>query len=237
VRPWARQLAGPTLECLNGLATARGLVTESGRPVRFVPPSPADPYYEVQVYETGRVQTRPRNRHDLFNALCWLAFPRTKARINALHAARIPREEGRRGRLRDLLTLFDEGGAIVQCDEPELERLAREHRWKELFWERREAVRSRLRALVIGHATLDTAGQPWPGITCKAIFVPRGADPDAAAAEWLDPARRPEELASLPVFGLPGWMPESDAEAFYDDTRYFRPLRRPEAASASRSAG
>ena len=44
----------------------------------------------------GRVETRPDNLHDFFNALIWLAFPRSKARINAMHAAEIPREGGRR---------------------------------------------------------------------------------------------------------------------------------------------
>ena len=76
-------------------------------------PRASDPYYEVHLFETGHVQTRPDNKHDLFNALAWLAFPKTKARINAMHAAEIPREGGKRGRLRDMLTIFDEGGAIV----------------------------------------------------------------------------------------------------------------------------
>ena len=75
--------------------------TEGGKTIRFVPRSTSDPYYEIQVYETGQVQTRADNRHDLFNALAWLAFPKTKARINAMHAAEIPRERetngGRRG--------------------------------------------------------------------------------------------------------------------------------------------
>jgi hypothetical protein len=226
VRPWLARLAAPTPAALNALAEERGLVTESGRPVRFVPPRPADPYYEIRVFETGEVPTRPANRHDLFNALAWLAFPKTKARINALHAAEIPRERGRRGRLRDLLTLFDEGGAIVACGDARLEAMVRAHRWKELFWERRARVLAHMRIHVIGHATLDMAGAPWPGITCKTIFVPAGADPDAAACAWLDPARRPEELAVLPIFGYPGWFPGNDAEAFYDDARYFRPLRR-----------
>lgn len=211
---------------MNALAEERGLATESGRLVRFVPPQPAGAYYEVQVFETGCVQTRPGNRHDLFNALCWLAFPKTKARINALHAAEIPREGGRRGRLRDLLTLLDEGGAIVCCGDAELEALVRGHRWKELFWARRESVRARMRIHVLGHATLDKALAPWPGVTCKPIFVPADADPDEAACRWLSPARRPEELAVLPVFGYPGWYPGNDAESFYDDTRFFRPLRR-----------
>lgn len=194
--------------------------------MRFVPPRPADPYYEVHLFETGEVQTRPGNRHDLFNALAWLAFPKTKARINALHAAEIPRERGRRGRLRDLLTLFDEGGAIVACGDARLEAMVRAHRWKELFWTHRALVLTHMRLHVIGHATLDKAGAPWPGITCKTIFIPSGADPDASACAWLHAARRPEELAVLPIFGFPGWFPGNDAEAFYDDARHFRPLRR-----------
>ena len=93
--------------------------------MRFVPPGPDDPYYEVGVYETGRVSTRPEALHDWFNALAWLAFPITKARINSLHARELPREsKGRRGPLRDLLTIFDEGGAIVVCRDEELLALA-----------------------------------------------------------------------------------------------------------------
>src|SRR6185503_18023178 len=128
VRPWLERTgSAPSLELLNSLSLERNLKSESGKPIRFVPPSSSDPYYEVHVFETGHVQTRPDNRHDLFNALAWLAFPITKARINAMHAAEIPREGGTRGRLRDMLTIFDEGGAIVACDEgiAELVREAR----------------------------------------------------------------------------------------------------------------
>lgn len=194
--------------------------------MRFVPPAASDPYYEVHLYETGEVQTRPGNRHDLFNALCWLAFPRTKARINALHAAAIPREGGRRGRLRDLLTIFDEGGALVACADPELAALAGEHRWKELFWERRERVRAAMRIAVLGHAVLEQALDPRPGITCKVLFVDPRREGDAQAAEWLGalPAgASPRLLAPVPVFGFPGWLPQSANAAFYDDPRWFRP--------------
>ena len=33
--------------------------------MRFVPPEPADPYYEIKVFETGFVQTRAGSLHDL----------------------------------------------------------------------------------------------------------------------------------------------------------------------------
>ncbi|MGH8708143.1 MAG: DUF3025 domain-containing protein [Burkholderiales bacterium] len=194
--------------------------------MRFVAPASADPYYEVQLYESGEVQTRPGNRHDLFNALCWLAFPRTKARINALHAAAMPRENGRRGRLRDLLTIFDEGGALVACADDDLIGLLREHRWKALFWEQRERVRAAMRITVLGHAVLEQALEPRPAITCKVLFVDPAQEPDAQAAAWLGalPAgASPRLLAPLPVFGYPGWLPEGECAAFYDDRRYFRP--------------
>ena len=214
-----------SLTRLNALSEARQIKTESGQPVRFVPPAAKDLYYEVRVFETGRVETRPDSLHDYFNALAWLAFPRTKARINAMHAAEIPREGGRRGRLRDLLTIFDEGGAILQCDDPMLVSLLAEGRWMELFWENRDRARAALRVLVIGHAVLEKAHEPWPGITCKTIVVSAGSDADAAAQAWLgalEPGATPRDMSPLPIYGLPGWYPGQSAE-FYGDARYFRP--------------
>ena len=194
--------------------------------MRFVPPGAKDAYYELKVYRTGEVETRPDNLHDFFNALVWLAFPRAKARLNALHAAEIPREGGKRGRLRDLLTIFDEGGAIVLCDDALLLRLLRNFEWKALFWEHRDRLRQEMRIMVFGHAVMEQALEPWPGITCKAILAPRSADPDAAVDAWLSalqPGASPRDLAPVPIFGFPGWSAQS--EAFYDDARYFRPFR------------
>lgn len=227
MRPWLT--AERSLERLNALAEKRGLKTESGRPVRFVPPGEKDAYYEIKVYQTGRIETRPDSLHDYFNALAWLAFPLTKARLNAMHAAEIPRERGRRGRLRDLLTIFDEGGAIVQCDDASLVWLLKSFEWKKLFWENREKVVKAMRVVVFGHAVLEKALEPWPGITCKAIIVSDGARPDRAARDWLAGLAAdasPRLMPPLPIFGFPGWHAENAAAAFYDDTRYFRPLRQ-----------
>lgn len=224
MRPWLE--VERSLAALNRLAQASNLETESGIPVRFVPPGAKDAYYELKVFRTGEVETRPDSLHDFFNALAWLAFPRAKARLNALHAAEIPREGGRRGRLRDLLTIFDEGGAIVLCDDPLLLQLLRNFEWKALFWDHRDRVRHALRIVVFGHAVMEQALKPWPGITCKAILMPAGVDPDAAVHTWLgalQPGASPRDLAALPIFGFPGWSAQD--EAFYDDARYFRPLR------------
>lgn len=216
------------------------LVTAGGRPIRFVPATPQGGNYEIRVFETGLVATRRENWHDLFNALAWMAFPRTKSALNALHAEAIPREQGQRSRLRDLLTLFDEGGALLAVGEPALEELIRDCRWRELFWTRRESVLANTRILVLGHAVLEMARSPWPGVTCKVLFMPAPQPvatqvealverADAHAAGWLLRQSRnttPRDLPPLPIFGYPGWLPQTGEASFYEDTRYFRPFRR-----------
>ncbi len=211
----------PSLNLLNSFSEERNLKSESGKPIRFVPPTASDSYYEVHLFETGRVQTRPDSKHDLFNALAWLSFPKTKARINAMHAAEIPREHGRRGRLRDMLTIFDEGGAIVACGEA-IAELVRRAQWRELFAERHREFR----IVVLGHAVLEQALAPHPGITCKVIFADASRSLDAQAAHWLaTEGRTPRDLPPVPVFGYPGWFEGSSRPGFYADERYFRPAR------------
>ncbi len=206
---------------MNRLSRERDLRTETGKAVTFVEPKSSNPCYEVHLFETGEVSTRPGNRHDLFNALVWLAFPKTKARINALHAREIPREGGKRGRVRDLLTIFDEGGAVVVGSD-EIAELVRNARWQELFVQRHRE----LRIVVLGHAVLEQALQPYPGITCKVIFAAPGDDPDARCADWLATrGTSPRDLPPLPVMGYPGWHPGNGTPAFYADRRYFRETR------------
>jgi len=234
LRRWLERLdrpLEPSLESLNNLAEAAGLRVASGHALRFVPPAVGESRYgdyELRVYETGRVATRPGNRHDLFNALAWLSFPKTKARLNALHAAEIPAEKGRRGRFRDLLTILDEGGAVVACGEADLLEMLRGFRWQELFWAQRARLLETMKIHVLGHAVLEQALEPRPGITCKAILVAPGGDADAQAAAWLGSLARnatPKDLPPLPVFGYPGWHPANARREFYADERYFRPFR------------
>ena len=190
LRPWLEKLDHPlvpSLGCLNALAEAAGLRVESGKALRFVAPSGRGGYgeYEMRVFESGCVETRLDNKHDLFNALAWLSYPATKARLNALHAARIPLEKGRRGCFRDLLTILDEGGAVVECADAGLIEMLRGFRWRELFWDNRERVLRSMRVRVFGHAILEQALAPWPGITSKVLFAVPGGDVDAQAAAWL----------------------------------------------------
>src|SRR5690606_22316861 len=121
--------------------------------------------------DTGEVETRPENWHDLFNALVWIAFPRAKAAINAQHAALLEErgdaEARHRGPERDALTLFDEGGVVVATCAPQLMRLVRDFEWKALFWERREALVATTRFLAFGHACYEQALAPYIGMVAK----------------------------------------------------------------------
>lgn len=226
IRLWLERLQGtPSLGLLNSFSEERNLRTESGKAVRFVEPKPSNPYYEVHLFETGEVNTRPESKHDLFNALVWLAFPKSKARINAMHAREIPREReecgGKRGRLRDLLTIFDEGGAIAVCED-DVEDLVRDARWEKLFMEKHRD----LRIVVLGHAVLEQVLDPYPGITCKVIFARPGEDLDARCADWLATrATSPREMPPLPIMGYPGWYPGNGTPEFCADRRYFRETR------------
>lgn len=75
---------------LDALASKHGTRNANGALITFVaeekssrrePESP----YEVRVYRDGTVPTRHANWHDLFNALAWITFPRTKAELNRVH--------------------------------------------------------------------------------------------------------------------------------------------------------
>ncbi len=237
LRPLLQKLGErPGLDELNALAAERG------HRIRFCTPVAAGAKaYEQRVFDSGEVDTRVDNLHDLFNALAWMTFPRTKAALNARHVASLASEGVVRGPLRDLLTLVDEGGVIVACATESLatfESLVREFRWQALYWERRAQLLADARFVLVGHSAYEKSLAPYPGITCKALFLPVTrqalAGPpetlvgglDAAAADWIEalPAdAKPRQMPPLPVFGYPGWLPDSVTPGFYADRRWFRP--------------
>jgi len=233
----------PTHEELTALAAE--VRTARGQPVRFVPPRGHTDrerrYYELHIADTGAVETRPENWHDLFNALAWITYPQAKARINAQHAAIL--EEGgeaearNRSPERDALTLFDEGGVVVASGSPALLRLIVDFEWKALFWERRPELDASMRFFAFGHACLEQALAPYIGMVAKTVFVPvdelffmlpvesQVAQADALlAAHFAQRARfhSPKSMAPLPVLGVPGWHFAAQDEAFYDDPGHFR---------------
>lgn len=229
---------------LNTLARERGVLSGGGAPLVFVLPAAgpnlAARHYEGRIFRTGEVATRPGSWHDLFNALAWLAFPRTKAVLNRLHHDELARrgDGPARGTARDVATLFDEGGIIVACAAPELAQLLAGFEWQRLFWQRRADVARSMRFLVFGHAILERALAPFKSVTAKALVIDAASDrlDDDALVDRLDAAAaehfaRPQSLAStrtlqpLPVLGIPGWTPGNQDPAFYADAAVFRPWR------------
>ena len=228
----------PRHDELNALRTP-SVVSGGGAPIRFVPPA-ASPQYEVRIFESGEVETRPGSWHDLFNALVWLAFPKTKAVLNGHHYDEIRARPGERlrGTARDVLTLFDEGGIVVAAADPELSALLREFRWKELFWRRRAEVLRSMRFYVFGHAIYEKALEPYKGVTAKALIIDaapsllkaplaqRLRELDARAADYFSGTQAlasTRNLSPLPILGIPGWEPANACEEYYDDPSQFRP--------------
>jgi hypothetical protein len=218
---------------------------QSGKAIRFVAPEQISDTlsYERRIYETGVVATRQDNLHDALNALIWTIFPRAKAAINAQHYAEqtARRHNMNRGRAQDTLTLFDESGVMVASDDADLLRLLREMRWRELFWQRRAQVTSRMHFSLFGHGLCEKALQPFIGITGKALLLQVSADffelasagklheLDGRAADWIGMRENlltTRALCPLPILGIPGWWADNECESFYENTAYFRSRRQ-----------
>lgn len=239
--PWLAD-GVPDLDVLNELAARCALVSGSGASLRFVRPVADDRGYEERAYREGTIATRPGNRHDLFNALIWLAFPRSKAALNRRHhdslvLARTAGSTGR-GTLRDALTQFDECGVVVAGTAPDLWRALGEHRWREVFVERRDELLHSTRFIVFGHASHDVLAMPFIGLCGKALFIEVDVTwlglPALAALAALDArlAARfvsddfsPRDWQPLPLLGIPGAAADNEQPDYYDDTRQFRPAR------------
>ena len=235
----------PTLAELQALLDGRGVTSGGGVALRLTPQAERAltfaERYEVRLFLKGELQLRPRNWHDLFNVLTWLAYPRAKAALNARHyqAALTQQAQGRlnRGPAQDALTLFDEGGMIVAAGDAELLQDLREFAWKRLFWERRSRVEQRMRWLVFGHALYEKALEPYIGVTGRGLLLTvDAAFLDCSLAEQL--AMLDERIAALiadefvfgntrdltpvPVLGVPGVWPANEDPGFYDNAGYFR---------------
>ncbi|PLZ03324.1 DUF3025 domain-containing protein [Burkholderia sp. WAC0059] len=253
-RRWQRAaLTGHThlLDALNADARASGQVTGRGRPLAFIaqealPPGSA---YEVHIAATGCVPTR-HNLHDFFNALVWFAFPRIKDVLNARQSAAIDALGigPTRGRLRDALTLFDENAVLFACSDASLARALRDFDWGALFVAGRAAWGTRCEVRGFGHALLEKLMAPFKACTAHAWVVEVPPDyfswPQADRDAWLDAAVSAALLeqdalsgcrfAPLPVLGIPGWWPQNEAGAFYDDPAVFRAGRRVREADEGR---
>ena len=250
----------PELEVCNALLAARypPIAVQSGVSLRFVEQQrgklPFEAQYEPRCYLSGEVQMRADNWHDLFNALVWLTFPKTKAALNARHYLALIEERAsgnaRRGAVRDVNTLLDESGVIVAYTGAnsggEVFGLLKDFKWKELFWQHREQVRAQssqqnMGFYLFGHGLYEKALRPYVGLTGQGLPInveqqffswplpEQLKHLDNLLADYLAKpgnCRNTRDLAPVPLLGVPGWTMDSDCEAYYDNTAYFRPGRR-----------
>ncbi|OYU45731.1 MAG: hypothetical protein CFE44_05960 [Burkholderiales bacterium PBB4] len=225
-------------EVASGQNVAQALNAASLAPVQFVPQAslPGGMAYEQFIFASGSVPTRD-GLHDFFNGLCWLRFPRTKARLNQLQVAQIA-ESGIapvRGPARDAITVFDENAAFFVGPDAVWSALAAKD-WATLFGPLRAAWAD-VQLVLFGHALLEKLVYPRKPITAhvyragaaiQSISELDGVVAASLSAEAL--ATKP--FAHLPVLGVPGWWPENTCPDFYRDTSVFRAPKMPGKAPA-----
>jgi hypothetical protein len=234
----------PAVEQLNRLAAACGARSGGGRPLRFemqpAAAAPAAANYELRIHDEGVVPLRAASRHDAFNALAWLAFPRTKAALNRAHVEDLRAQAAAaRSARRDALTLLDESGVLVlSSDNAVLERI-RAFEWQRVLWVERATLRRTTQLLLFGHGLCEKALAPYVGMTGHALLLAapatlagaedatlvRAAADELAAQAVAATLAAPRDLAPLPVLGVPGWWPANGEATFYDNREYFRPGR------------
>lgn len=242
----------PSLKCCNTLLAAHQppISVQRGLPLRFVAQEQGklsfETQYEPRCYLKGEVQMRANNWHDMFNALVWLTFPKSKAAINARHFLALSNEpaatpNSQRGTVRDMVTLFDESGVVVVCAAAELSGLLLDFQWQELFWRQRDLVQTAMGFYLFGHGLYEKALQPYIGMTGQGLVLGveqefftwpldrKLACLDTRIAQYLgspDHCRSTRELSPVPLLGVPGWSKDNNCEAYYGNTQYFRCSRR-----------
>lgn len=228
-RPWGEPVAR---RVVGGESVAQALNTQCSAlsPVRFVSADvlPADRGYESFIAQSRTCPTRD-NLHDFFNGLAWLAFPRTKLRLNQLHLTHLARHSGRRGAARDALTVFDENAALM-CAPDVLWQALLAKDWAALFGPLKP-LWDEAQVRVFGHALLEKLMAPRKAITAHVLRVPSGLPNLGELDAWLDAELQQKTLrtsvfAHLPVLGVPGWWQPNANPAFYADPTVFRSPRQ-----------
>lgn len=216
------------------------IVQQDGKPGHF------HEHYAPRIYLTGEIQTRTENWHDFFQFLTWFMFPKTKAVINSIHVpatqSRIDNESdlGRRSPIENMMSLFDEGGAVILCSDESMLQLIRDFKWKELFWLRRNELSEKLKLVTFGHALYEKGLSPYIGMTANCILLHVEQDllqqTNEQQLSFIDielsqlfsdgkQYKKPKDLSPFPLLGLPGWDKANETESYYDNEAYFRPGR------------
>lgn len=217
------------------------IVAQAGRPESF------EEHYAARIYSQGEIQTRTENWHDFFQYLTWFMFPKTKARINAIHIPharqRIDSGQalGKRTPIENALSLFDEGGAVLVSSDAELLQMVKDFRWKALFWDERQRLERHFECVTFGHAMYEKGLVPYVGMTANTLLLLCPDEfhnwPWPQKWQWLDSqlaaiftagelVQKPRDLQPFPILGMPGWDEKNAQQNYYDNVNYFRPGRR-----------
>ena len=126
----------------------------------------------------GRIATRERNWHDLFNAMVWARHPAIKHALNRQQCRHIAwMGPNIRNRAQQALTQFDETGVIVRVRNAALLELWDRHDWRALFEPQHWHGGDIAIAAVIGHALMEQMLVPGRLLVGKCVVV---AGDDAA---------------------------------------------------------
>ena len=223
------------------------ILTQSGQALKIVEqdgkPGHFTEHYAPRIYLSGEIQTRTENWHDFFQFITWFMFPKTKAVINAIHIpaaqSRIDNnvDLGRRSPIENMLSLFDEGGAVILCSDESLLQLIRDFKWKDFFWMRRNELSSKFKLVTFGHALYEKGLSSYVGMTANCILLQVDDEVlqytnkqqldhiDTELAKLFtvgESYTKPKDLSPFPLLGLPDWDKDNEQESYYDNLNYFR---------------
>lgn len=235
----------PSCEALETLMQAP-IYNLNRKQIKFVPQLPEQNFsavaYEEVIFETGQIPTRTKSWHDLFGAIIWCLFPKTKAKINQLHYKDIQQfGKTERTKQRNALTLFDECGVVLVTKNQELLEALRQHQWHKAFVELRSLWSDKSEQGVavyqFGHANYEMLTKPYVGLTGKWLVIDASAEiaglPLNVQYRLLDDKLEKSlsagilsdntQLFPMPLLGIPGWHQDNEQPTYYDNTDYFRP--------------
>ncbi|MBS9780118.1 MAG: DUF3025 domain-containing protein [Moraxellaceae bacterium] len=239
----------------------QGLATGKGKALKFVPQAVLDKInetiptaYETLIADTGQIPTRD-NLHDLFNGWIWLTFPKTKALLNRYQAEQIAELgiTGKRGKVRDAITVLDENGAILITSNSSISQALQHFDWQNCLVKSRTLWHNftdfdnnnppQAMLMLCGHALIEQLVTPRKPL-CSHTFIlhikedffqlsisEQRKQVDELLMEkvdnWLQQADvSPRQLSPLPVLGVPYFWAENANSDFYQDNYVFRSGRR-----------
>jgi hypothetical protein len=195
-----RALSGPRI--VNARGQRLRIVVDAPKPKRrrgARGPIDRTMLYDGRIHERAELPTRERSWHDLFGALQWATFPRSKARINARQWAALERwiPEGAtklpsaRLREQDALAMLDEGGLALLAVDAALAEVRRASSESDLAALVNAVSRGELCAAPFGHALCEHLVAGHAPVRAMSVVLrggealPRGA---GALAELIDTA-------------------------------------------------